>query len=141
MTAEQAFPQKGDLAVDLRKAKYSYDKDRCGGTLTVTRITATLVITSDGERYNRERLHPVREGRYSDRELVPATHPRVLVIRGREHLTALAETTRNLAALDFGKPEDIVAALSQIGLAATVSRRAVIDLMAEASRIEQESDR
>jgi hypothetical protein len=141
MTTEPNFPQVGDVAVDLRKAKYSYDQDRCGETITVKRITATMVITSDGGRYNRDRLHPVSEGRYSDRVLVPATDPRVLVIKGREHLTALAKMADNLARLDIKAPEDVVAAISQLITAAVVSRHAVIELMSEASRSAQESNR
>jgi GTPase SAR1 family protein len=137
MTTEPNFPQVGDPAVELRWAMYG--QDSCGKTTTVTRVTDTLVITSDGRRYNRKYLQRIGEFACSDRILVPATDPRVLAIKGREHLTALARTADNLARLDHKTPEDVVAALAQLIVAAGVSRNAVIALMAEASRTEQES--
>jgi hypothetical protein len=133
------FPQVGDAAVDLRKTKGG--RNLCGEVVTVKDITTTLVITSDGERYNRARLHPASEGRYSDRELVPATDPRVLVVKSHEHLDAVAQLAVNLSRLDYRRPEDVVASLAQILGAAHMSWREVIALMREASRAEQESAR
>lgn len=135
------FPQVGDRAVDLRKAKYSYDRDRCGATVTVSRITQTMVMTSDGERYNRERLHPVSEGRYSDRVLVPFGDPRVLVVLGRGHLAEVARLADNITKLDHKAPEDILAGLARIVMAASEARRQVVEIMREASKTEQESPR
>jgi hypothetical protein len=136
------FPQVGDLAVDLRtNGRPGGVPMRIGATVTVKAILTTIVLTSDGERYNRGSLKPVSEGRYSDRTLVPAGDDRVLIVKGREHLETLAGTVTNLAKLDHRKPEDIVQALAQIIVAAGLSRRAVIELMAGASRTEQESPR
>lgn len=135
------FPQIGDVAVDLRHSGKVGSQDRCGETVTVKRITQTMVITSNGEKYNRERLHPIHEGQYSDRELVPANDPRVLIIKGRQHLTTLADVARNLAEYDHRTPDDIVTALTQLVRAAMDSRTAVLGLIGEASRSEQASNR
>lgn len=137
----ETFPQVGDIATDLRRTGKVHEQDRCGSTVTVNRITETLVMTSDGERYNRAGLYPVSEGRHSPRRLVPASDPRVIVVKGREHLRVLARTTENLAKLDHKTPEDVIAAFAQIVLAAGVSRHAVIELMRQATRDEQESVR
>jgi hypothetical protein len=135
------FPQVGDKAVDLRAPAAAHKFGRCGDVVTVSRITQTLVITSDGERYNRERLHPVSEGRYSDRQLVPFGDPRVLVVLGREQLVGVAKLADNIAKLDHKAPEDVLAGLARIIMAASDARRRVIEIMREASKTEQESPR
>lgn len=136
------FPQVGDLAVDLwTNGRPNGKPDRAGDVVTVKDVLTTLVITSDGERYARIGLHPISEGRYSARKLVPATDPRVLVVRGRDHLTEMARLTDNLAKLDYKTPEDVVAALMRIVAATMASRNALIGLMRDATRSEQEGGR
>jgi hypothetical protein len=136
------FPQAGDLAVDLRtNGRANGRPDQVGQTVTVKNVLTTIVITSDGERYNRSTLKPITEGRYSGRQLVPASDNRVLVVRARSQLSEVAATAGNLAELDHRKPEDVVTALARISRAAYEAHRAVIDLMADASRTEQESPR
>jgi hypothetical protein len=123
-------PETGDKAVDLRSTGRSFEPDRCGETVTVYRITQTMVITSDGERYSRTHLKPISEGRYSPRQLVRADDDRVLCVRGRRLLAQVASVARNLADLDCKDPADISAALAQIVMAADTARREYADLLA-----------
>lgn len=139
MTA--TWPQVGDPAVDFRRGRRSYERDRAGKDVTVSRLTQTMVITSDGERYNRGTLKPVSEGHYSDRELVPAYDPRVLAVRARDELAEVARQITNLAAIEHKTAEDVVGALAQAMGAANDGRRSVLALMREASAMEQEASR
>lgn len=136
------FPQVGDRAVDLRtNGRPNGRPDRAGDVVTVKAITASMVLTSDGERYNRASLKPVSEGRYSDRQLVPPSDLRVLVVRGRAHLVEVARLADNISKLDHDAPEDILAGLARIIMAASDARRQVVEIMREASKTEQESPR
>ncbi len=139
--AGQWEPQVGDLAVDLHRTGKVYDADRIGQTVTVKRVTETLVITSDGERYNRRHLVPVGHDRYAARKLVPANDDRVLCVRGRTHVAELARVVDNLARIDRKDPADHLAALAQIGAAAREAYAAFARELAEASRTEQASER
>lgn len=124
------FPRVGDLAVDFYEGNAGR-RDLCGENVTVTRITATMVITSDGERYRAggRTLYPVNHGRYSDRQLLPADDVRVLIVRGRDQLAAIARLTDNLSRLDHSTPESVLTALSQIIVTATGARKAVVQLL------------
>jgi hypothetical protein len=136
------FPQVGDQAVDLRLAKRSYELNQCGDVVTVKAVMTTIVLTSDGERYNRASLKPVTEGRFSNRELVPFSDVRVLVVQARERLAEVATLADNLAKLpEHRTPEDILAGLARIIMAASEARRQVVEIMREASKTEQESPR
>lgn len=128
------LPQKGDAAVDYRHARGMVIRERVGEDVTVSNITQTMVITSDGERYNRGTLKPVSEGRYSDRELVPACDPRVLAVRARTELAEVARQVTNLAAIEHKTAEDVAGALSAVMVAAAASRGRVLALMREASK-------
>lgn len=116
-------PREGDAAIELRHSGKTYEPDRISVPVTVHRVTATMVVTSDGERYNRATLKPVSEGRYSARTLVQPHDDRVLCVQGREVLTVLARTTGNLADVERTDPADVFAAVSQV---ATTASRAVI---------------
>lgn len=124
-------PQKGDPCVEV------WDRSFAGPTIaattTVHQLTQTLVVTADGEKYNRQGLYPIRGGRYSDKQLRSAHDPKVLAIRARDHLREVARYADNLAKLDRRTPEDYMAALAQIIVKADDSRRAVTALMREAS--------
>jgi hypothetical protein len=140
MTAEREWPQKGDSAVDLRtNGRAGGPPDRVSADLTVERVTATLVITSDGERYNRERLHPVSEGRYSDRELTRPTDPRVLAIRARLLLAGVAQRAERLNALEHKDAVEVMGALATIIREADRARQEVATLLADASAVERAS--
>lgn len=141
MTLANRWPQVGDLAIELRRSAHTADRDKVSTPVTVKNITATLVITSDGEKYNRERLFPVAEGRYSARELRPVSDVRVLTAQGREQLAVIAQTVANLARVDYQTPEDCVTALAVAIGEAHDARARLLRLMREASRLEQESDR
>ena len=141
MTLANRWPQVGDAAVELYRAKRAGEADRASAPVTVRDITATLVITSDGEKYNRDRLFPVTEGRYSARVLLSTGDAQVLIAQGRALLRSVAQSTDNLAALDRRTPEDCVGALAAIITAAHNARAELLKLMADASRLEQESDR
>jgi hypothetical protein len=132
------IPQKGDAVVDLRLGSIT---GRVGLTVTVERVTASLVVTSDGERYHLNTLRPVSEGSGSARQLVRATDDRVLIVRGHERLAAVARTADNLAKIDHQRPEDVLSAFAQIIMAASVARHAFAELMVDATRAEQESQR
>jgi hypothetical protein len=127
--ASQWIPQVGDLAVDLRVG--TFERDRLGKAITVTKVTPSLVTTSDGERYNRFSLRPVTQPT-SARELASVTDVRVLTARGREHLSGVAETARNLSTVPLRRPDEALVALEQIIMAAKVAHHAVSELMAEA---------
>jgi hypothetical protein len=113
-------PQVGDDAIELRHSHGSTSHDRIGEPVKVHRITDTIVVTSDGERYGRAWLAPLSEGPYSSRRLVQPHDDRVLCVKGREVLAVLARTTDNLAKVERTDPADVFAALSQV--AATASR-------------------
>lgn len=133
------WPQVGDPAVDYRYSRTAWDRERVSESLTVERVTQTMVVTSDGERYSRTHLHPISEGRHSDRTLVPATDLRVLAVRARDRLAEVAQATTNLSKLDHRTAEDVVAALANIVAMADSNRRLVLGLMREAT--EQEASR
>jgi hypothetical protein len=139
MTTGNRWPQVGDLAVDIEAATAS--RDRIGDVVTIKSVTPVAVLTSEGKGYNRDNLTPLGQGPYSARRLVPVTSDRVLVVRAREHLDVMASIANNLAIIDHRTPESVVAALAQIMTTANESRVALIALMAEASRAEQESNR
>lgn len=122
------IPRPGDLAVELRKG--TFDRDRTSDTVTVEKVTVSLVITSDGVRYHLRTLKPVSEGPTSPRELRPADDRRVLTVRARDQLAALAKTVDSLNRLDHRSPEEVVAALAQISAGAAISRNEVLDLIA-----------
>jgi hypothetical protein len=123
-------PREGEDVVDLRSTGKTYDVDRCGPVVQVKTITQTLVITTDGEKYNRLFLTPVSEGRYSSRQLVRASDDRVLCVQGRLTLEAVARVARNLADLPRTDPADITAALARVVNVADQARRSYADLLA-----------
>lgn len=127
-------PSPGDPVVDLKVSSGSWDRDRVGPMVTVKTVTTTLVITTDGEKYNRGGLFPIAEGRHSDRVLIPVWDDRAICVAGRLALANIAQLSQNLAALNRTDPADIVAAYNQIAAAATESRGALIDMMRNASR-------
>lgn len=133
MPAPTWQPKEGDPAAELLSTARPYDSDRVGEPVTVHRVTQTLVITSDGEKYSRNHLTPVSEGRYSNRQLVRANDDRVLCVRGRTLLAGVARVARNLADLDRRDPADITAALAQLVVTADDARRKYAALLAEAS--------
>jgi hypothetical protein len=141
MTLANRWPQRGDAAVEFRAAGRTWEADSIGTPTTIKTITTTLVITSDGARYNRDGLFPVSEGRQSARRLVPPADERVLCVQGRARLRELARQVANLADLERKDPMDIVAAFAQIIAATGQARSEFISLTAAASKAEQESDR
>jgi hypothetical protein len=124
--ASQWIPQVGDLAIDLRVGTFA--KDRLGKTVTVTKVTPSLVTTSDGERYNRFSLRPVTQPS-SARELASVTDVRVLTVQGCGHLSEVAEVARNLSTIGHRRPDEVLVALEQIIMAAKVAHGAVSALM------------
>ncbi len=130
-------PRVGDDVVDLRSTGRAHDVDRCGPVVQVKTITETLVITTDGEKYSRNYLRPISEGRYSARQLVPARDDRVLCLRGRWHLDQVARVTRNLADLPRTDPADIIAAMNQIITVASEARRDYLGMLTETSKGEK----
>jgi hypothetical protein len=134
-------PQVGDDAIELRHSGKVHEADRVSVPVTVQRVTATMVVTSDGERYSRATLKPISEGRYSARTLVPVTDDRVLCVRGREALAELARLTDNLARLDRANPIDFMGAFAQIQGAAEAARKAHVKAMLNATRAAQEAKR
>jgi hypothetical protein len=141
MTAAKRWPQVGDAAVELTASHGPDDRDQVGRTLRIMNVVGPWIVTDDGGKYDWEGRFPMSEGRYSARRLMATTDPRVLRVYGRSHLSALASITANIANLEHKTPEDTVAALARIIALADDSRRAMIALMAEASRTEQESSR
>lgn len=141
MTTADRWPQLGDEATEFRAGARSWEQDSVGPTVRIRQITQTLIITSDGGRYNREGLFPLNEGRQSARRLVPATDDRVLCVLGRRSLAEVARQVENLSRLERKDPMEIVAAFAQIISAAADARRDFISLTAAASRAEQESGR
>ena len=132
------WPQGGDQAVDIW-VNTAGGPDRLGPTVTITAIALGVILTSAGERYHLSDLTSFTQGRYSAHRLAPLTDDRVLRARGREHLVALSNLAGNLTEMDHRTPESIIAALAQIITTADESRRALLALMAEASRVEKES--
>jgi hypothetical protein len=122
-------PQVGDFAVDLKVR--TFERDRLGRIVTVRQVTPTLVVTSDGERYNRKTMRPVTQP-ISARELASPTDVRVLTAQSREHLSGVAETARNLSIVPLRQPYEALLALEQIIMAAKIAHGAVSELMAEA---------
>jgi hypothetical protein len=114
-----------------------WDRDHGGAVISETthvlRTTQTLVITTDGEKYNRQRLYPIKGGRYSSKSLRSAHDPEVLAVRARDHLRGVARLAENLSRLDRRTAEDYVGALAQVVAKADESRKAVIDLMRAAT--------
>jgi len=138
MTTGNRWPQVGDLAVDVKATPSG--RDRLGSVVTVKGVRLDMLVTSDGEKYDRDELFPYGQP-HSAHRLVPLTHDRVLIARGRYLLDELALLTDNLAKLDHRTPDAVAAALAQIVTAAHESRQTLIALMAEASKAEQESNR
>lgn len=141
MTPDDRWPQVGDRAVELRRSSSATVRDQAGPPIAVKNVTATLVITSDGEKYNRDGLFPASEGRSSARKLMPASDVQVLTAQGREVLSAVAANAFNLAQVAHRTPEDCVAALAIIIGEAHTARAKLLRLMLDASRAEQESER
>lgn len=141
MTITGRWPQVGDDAVEFRAAARTWDTDSIGTPTRIKSITQTLVITTDGAKYNRDGLFPTNEGRQSARRLVPTADPRVLCVQGRVKLREVARQVQNLADLDRKDPMDIVAAFAQIVSAAASARTEYIALTRDASKAEQESER
>lgn len=135
------WPQVGDDAIELRHAHGSATHDRIGVPVTIKKITQTMVVTSNGERYNRDTLKPISEGRYSARTLVQPHDDRVLCVRGRESLEGLARLTSNLAKLEHTAPAEIFAALAQVVANASRDLNWFREQMRDASRAEQVSNR
>jgi hypothetical protein len=140
MTANR-WPQVGDEAVEFRAGARSWEQDSAGSVVRVKTITSTLVITSDGGKYNRDGLFPINEGRQSARRLVPAVDERVLCVRGRRQLGEVARQVENLSRIERKDPMEIVAAFAQIISTAADARREFISLTSAASKAEQESER
>lgn len=132
-------PREGEAVVDLRSTGRMHEPDRCGEVVTVKRVTDTLVITSDGEKYNRRHLTPHSEGRYSPRRLVSARDDRVLCVRGRKLLAEVARVAANLAAIDRRDPADIAGALAALTRQADEARRAYADVLAGKTSSEGQS--
>ena len=135
------WPRVGDLAVEYRASADPARRSRVGDTVAVREVTDTIVVTSDWRKYDRRWMTPLNEGRYSGRRLMPVGDPRVITARGVTHLMGLSHLADNLSLLDHRTPESVVAALAQIITTANESRVALLALMAEASRAEQESNR
>jgi hypothetical protein len=128
-------PREGEDVVDLRvNGRPNGVPDQCGPVVQVKTVTRTLVITSDGEKYSRNYLRPISEGRYSARQLVRATDDRVLCVRGRAVLDEMARTARNLADLPRTDPMDIMAALARLVAAAGDARSEYANSLTTASR-------
>jgi hypothetical protein len=141
VSTDVRWPQLGDSGVDFFAAQQSYQRDRVGSVVTVRTVSETLIITSDGERYNRAGLFPAAQGKYSGRRLVPAGDPRVLAARGRDQLIEVARVVSNLAQIDHRTPEDVVAALARAQVVAHDAWKVVGAMMSAASKAEQESNR
>jgi hypothetical protein len=124
-------PKVGDPCVELWKR--SHGTPYVSAMTTVHRLTSTLVVTADGEKYNRQGLYPIKGGRYSSKSLRSAHDPEVLAARAHDHLLGVARLAENLSLLDRRTAEDYVGALAQIIAKADESRRAVVDLMREAT--------
>jgi hypothetical protein len=129
------IPKVDELAVELRHGTFA--ATQAGRTVTVTRVTPSLIVTDDGERYNRFSHRPYSEGPSSNRELVSASDPRVLVARGHALIGAVAQTAENLAKLDHRSVEDVMAALSEILMSTSVARQSVTQMMTAATAAEQ----
>jgi len=133
------WPQKGDRAVDLRLSQSPIGRDAVGPEVTIVNITQTMVVTSDGERYNRTSLRPLAGGPHSPRVLVPLHDRRALTARARTELAAAAGVVTNLTRVEHRTPEQVYAALTQAIVAVDNARRQVVRLMATATRNEQEA--
>ncbi len=131
---EKWIPREGDLCVDLRAAERAGGRGLAGEITRVKTRTESYVFTADGEKYNRRWLTPVSEGRYSARVLVPVYDERVICVRGRNALVAVAQLAENLARLDRKDVGDIVGALAQIVTAASEARTELIAQMSDASK-------
>ncbi len=131
---ERKWPHRDAPAVELRISSRHSEPDRVGGPVVITDVTPTLVITSDGERYNRASLRPIREGRTSPRVLVPPTDNRVLCVEARKMLAELARVADNQAALGFTDPETYVGSLARMVVLSTDAHRRLLALLRDASR-------
>jgi hypothetical protein len=138
MTTGNRWPQAGDLAVDV--AATARGRDKLGPVVTIKEVADRGILTSAGERYSWHGLRPAGRPN-SAHELMPVTADRVLVAKGREHLAALVAVVINLSDLDHRTPESVIVALAQVITTAHESRVALLALMVEASRAEQESNR
>ena len=124
-------PAVGDDVVDLFvNGRPNGAPNRCGPVVQIKTITENLVITTEGEKYSRQHLTPLREGRYSARQLVRADDDRVLCVQGRIELDGVARTARNLADFPQTQPEDILSALTRLVRVADEARRSYASRLA-----------
>lgn len=124
-------PREGEDVVDLRvNGRPNGVPDKCGPVVQVKTITQTLVITTDGEKYSRNYLKPINEGRYSARQLVRADDDRVLCVQGQASLEKVARVARNLADLPHTDPMDILAAFARLVITAGDARTEYARLLA-----------
>lgn len=131
MTKTKWEPRKGDPCVAVTERRVV--DDTIGALTTVYRITDTLVITADGERYRRGELYPIKGGRYSPTALRSVHDPIVVAIRARYMLTQVVRHAENLRRTNPRTTEDVVGMLAQIIADASEARQAVLDLMREAT--------
>jgi hypothetical protein len=126
-------PAKDDLVVDLRRSSKPAG-DRIGETLTVVRVEDRTVVTSDFRRYDRKELYPISEGPHSPRRLVSVDDPRVMLVRGMEHLRAIARTAENLSRLDHRSLDQVLESIEALASRAQASHRALGELAYETTR-------
>lgn len=104
-------PRQGGACVELTLGtggSFGGKFDVAHAETTVLRITDTMVITSGGDRYNRETLQPIEEGRYSARVLTAPWDERVLCARGRAALGSLAWQAGNLRDIDRRDHQSVI---------------------------------
>lgn len=118
----------------------NYGAPAFGAVTEIGRITDTLIITCDGGRYSRQTLRPAG-GRGPRTTLHSAHSDEAVTARALQHLVAVSRQAGNLAALEHKTPENVCAALAQLSRAVSDSHSAIRDLMAEASKANQESRR
>ena len=124
-------PRKGDPCVAVTERQFA--DDTISPLTTVHRITDTLVVTADGERYRRGELYPIKGGRYSPTVLRSVHDPIVIAIRARSLLTQVVRHAENLRQTNPRTAEDVVGLLAQIVADASETRQAVLGLMREAT--------
>jgi hypothetical protein len=114
--------------------------DHAGELTTIKRITASLVITDDGQRWNREQLHPSHLPSFTSIRLVSARDPRVLVALAQRKIRDIEQQARNLTRLERKTPEQVAEDLLILARAAHDAYEAVREDIAAAQRAQQETN-
>jgi hypothetical protein len=127
---------EGDKVITVRTLEWPH-RNLLGVPTTVQKVTPTLIITADGQRWNRADRWPVIHGRNSRTRILSVHDDEVVFLRAQARLGELAQRADNLYRLNSRGPADAADRLAMLALDAARFEREIYTLMDEAAAANQ----